>query len=266
MVKMTDIPPPRDDELDAYSFNYDPDKVLQPQRKWGWILACALLLVALSVAATLGVTRLVHAPSSPAIEPTVSADVVIAGTIDEMALLLIATNGSSSEIKVASTTANTVIVQDLTRGRFRALAAALSPQKDRVVYLQEEEGHRAAIVIDLDSGSVTVVEKDKLRDAAGGANLEPCSWSPVVWSPNGTRFCFFGCDRTTSVLVVVEAETELTPVVIKKTESAQKPPRQVFWLDNDSLLYTHFDVSTKQTWVRRIEARSASDPLSVYGR
>ena len=264
---MADISPTTgDDELDAYSFNYDPDKVLQPQRKWGWILACALLLIALSVAATLGITRLIRAPSSPAIEPTIKADVVIAGTVDETALLLIATDGSSSEIKFASTTTNTVIVQDLTRGRFRALAAGLSPEKDRVVYLHEEEGHRAAIIVDLNSGSITAVENDKLWTAAGGTKLEPCSWSPVSWSPDGARFCFFGCDRTTSVLVVVEAETELTPAVIKNTESTQKPPRQVFWLDNDSLLYTHFDPSTKQTWVRRIEARSASDPLPVYGR
>ena len=228
------------------------------------MLLGGLFLVALGVAATLGVVHLASEPSSSMLEPTRRADLIIAGTVEEKALLLIDTTGSSSQIKVATTTTNTVIVQDLTRGRFRAIAAALAPQEDRLAYLREEEGHRSAIVAYLGSGSVTYLEQDKLWTAAEGAKVEPCSWSPVVWSPDGTRFCFFGCDKTRSVLIVVEAETELTPIVVKNTEAIQSSPRQVYWLDDQSLLYTELDATTGQTRVNRIGACSYCVPLSVY--
>jgi hypothetical protein len=258
--------PSRDDELERFSFKYDPEQVLQPKRSWHWILLGGLFFVALGVAATLGVMHLVSGPSTSVLEPTVRADLRIAGTVDEKALLLIDIGGPSSQIKVATTTTNTVVIQDLTRGRFRAITAALAPQKDRLAYLREEEGHRSAIVIDLDSGSDTKVGEDKLWAAADGATIEPCSWSPIVWSPDSTRFCFFGCDKTRSVLVIVEAETELTPVVVKNTETAQNPPRQVFWLDNQNILYTEFDFTTEQPKVSRIGACSHCAPLSVYER
>lgn len=48
--------------------------------------------------------------------------------------------------------------------------------------------------------------------------------------------------------------------------SAQSHPRQVFWLDDENLLYTDYDVDTGQTWVRRIQACIDCKPLNVYGR
>jgi hypothetical protein len=257
--------PSRDSELDKFSFEYDPEKA--PQPKWKsilWTLAGVLLLVILSVAGTLGITKRLSAPRNASIEPAVNAEVFIAGTVGETALLLSGDTGAFSEIEVLSTTTDTFAVRDLTYGKFRALAAALAPQQDRLVYVREEDGSRAVIVVNLDSGSSTVVGTGDPQSGTVGAKTEPCSWSPVTWSPDGSRFCFFGCDKTGSVLMVVEAETELTPFSIKNTKAAQTPPRQVFWLNNENLLYTQFSASTGETQVNRISANAGALPLLVY--
>jgi hypothetical protein len=255
------------DEIEESAFKYDPERVLQPKWKWVWALVAACLLVMIvSIAGTLGVTRWLHATPAAEIEPLAKLNVLIAGTVDETALLLVDMHGASSQIKVASTTTDTLVVRDFTRGRFQASSAALSPVKDRLAYIREEDGHRTAVMVDLSNSNSAVVKEDDLRVSGAGTRIEPCSWSPVAWSPDGESFSFFGCGRTTSVLVVVQAETELTPVIIQKTETAQASPRQVFWLNDDSLLYTQFDPSTEETWVSRVSAKADAVPLSVYGK
>lgn len=258
--------PPRDEELERFKYKYDPELARLPERNWGWIIMIGLLGIVLGVGVTLGLVRWQANPVGllPAAPSELKADATIAGAIDEVALLLVDTDATTSQIKIAKTTTDTVVVQDVTREKVRALAAALSPHKDQVVYLDEEDGNRAAAVIDIDTGLSRTLSRDKLAWAAQGNRVEPCSWSPVAWSPNGEHFAFFGCSSTASILVVVAAGTELTPVVLKNTEAGQEPSRQVFWLDDEHLIYTHLDTATKQMRISRTGIQAKAVPVSIY--
>ncbi|MBE7553149.1 MAG: hypothetical protein HS126_18915 [Anaerolineales bacterium] len=262
---MTD--PSQNEELNKYAFQYDPQQVLRPKRQTGWIIIGVLLCILLGVAGTLGVIRWLNLPVSNALpESTPVADLIIAGAVNETALVIIDTHNESSQLKIANTTTNTVVIQDLTRGKLKALAASLSVQKDRVAFIKEEDGHRDVIVINTGTGLTTPLERAKLIVPTLGTQIEPCSWSPIAWSPDGARFSFFGCDKTTSMLIVVEAQTELTPVVLTNTQATQTPNRQAVWLNNENLLYTHLDPTTEQTWISRIGILTDSVPFPVYGR
>ena len=257
--------PAHDEVLKGYSKELEPDQVLPSKWKWIWSwIGLALLFMVLGAGILAGTTRMLSEHWPPVSAPTSAANVSISESVDEMALLLISTSESSSEIKVTNFATNSNWVKTMAQGNFRSLAAALSPHKDRLVYIREEEGHRNAIVIDLASSNSVSVDKDRLRIAASGASIEPCSWSSVAWSPNGKRFCFFGCGKDASVLVVVEAETELSPIVIKNTRSGQSTARQVSWINSDNLLYTYTDASTQQSQISRTEVGSDRVPISVY--
>jgi hypothetical protein len=256
-----------DKELEELSFEYDPDTA--PQPPWRWVVstaAASVLLVVLGLAWGTGISKCSHRPSDPVAEPTSSPSIRIADAAGEMALLLLEEAGTVEEMKVISTTASTAVIQDLPQGKFRPLAAALSPEQDSVAYLREDNGHRVAGVVDLQRGSDALLDQDKLEAAAGGTTLQPCSWSSVAWSPDGLSFSFFGCTRDRSLLVVVVAETELSPIVIKKTEAAEETPRQAFWLNDTSLLYTYSDATTGEIGVNRVQACPDCVPHSMYKR
>jgi hypothetical protein len=257
--------PTDEEELQRRAAQYNPELERRTGRGWALGLLLVIVIVA-TVAATLGVVRWRSVQSAALPVPRLAAaDVSVAHTVGESALLLVGAGGAYNQIKLASTTTDAVMVQDLTRGRSQVFSAALAPQKDRLAYVREEGGHTTAGVIELATGNSIALEAQKLSAAAEGATLLPCSEGPVSWSPNSKRFCFLACDRNTSVLVVVEAEAELTPIVIKATRSPQEPLRQVFWLNDESLLYTHADAATKHTLVSRVDACSDCAPLSVYG-
>lgn len=256
----------RDKALEGLSFEYDPKKIEKKRGTWKWRIIGAVISFILGVASTIGVIKSCGATLSvnDHITQIDNKDLVIAEVLDKDILVIDKSDPLSTEIRVASITTNTINLTPPTHLSSQLLVTALAPQKDRFVYLQEEVGHRAAIVIDLTDNSRKIIDRNKLRTATGDIPIEPCSWSPVAWSLDSMRFSFFGCTRNTSVLVVIEAETELTPVVLTKTEAPQTPPRQIFWLNDKNLLYTSFDPSTKRTKVSQIDIDPNSNPLPVY--
>lgn len=234
--------------------------------EWGWVVAGSLIAL-VTAALTLGLVQLWFNSRplllSAQLKPETSLP--LAGAAGETTLLLLKPDDSSSQLKLAKTTTDTVTIQNVIRERGQILTAALSPQEKHVVYIKEEGGYKALTVIDLVTGQSTPLERGKLGQTSQGIQIEPCPWSPLAWSPDGGHVAIFGCSRTASAVVVVPAETQSTAAtVLKKTEAAPNPPRQLFWLDNASLIYTHLDTSTDQVQISRISIQADATPLAVY--
>jgi len=255
-----------DRELQDFGHQFDPEQYERPKSQWPWLVGGAILLIVATVAVTLGRLRpLSPSPGSqtPQRQMT-SVSLSVAGVIGEKVVILAGGDGQYSSIQVADTSPQAIQVLNLTRGRFATNAAMLSPQKDRLAYIRDEAGRRTAEVITITNSISVGLSEKELSDANGGVPLAPCAWSPIVWSPNGKRFAFFGCGNNLSALVCVDGTDKLTPIVLKQTDAAAVA-RQVFWLDDDSLLYTSYDPTTGQAKVHRVAAVAGAAPLLVYG-
>jgi len=257
----------RELELDKLSAQYDPEKALR--NSWRWVATALVSLVAvmgLSYAFARGVDRWSPMPHDRD-GAELSESVLLVETVGDTALLVVGDGSAFREIKVATTTTDTCVIQDVTRGRSMILSGSLSPTRDRVALVREDEGQRVVVLVDLATGSRESVRSEGLRDQSGRQTVtEPCSWSPIAWVPSGERFGFFGCDRDTSVILVVELGTEVSPFRLKKTEAPAERTRQLSWLDEVSLMYTSSCPETGESEVNRITACPDCVPFLVYKR
>lgn len=259
-----------DQELKEYSFKYDPKIAMLYQdrwRWWRWLIFTGVLIAVVAAAFTVGIMRWgtnAYLLLWTTVQPDQRADFRITEIIDETALLLLKPDGTSTQLRLTKNITGTATTQNIIRARGEILAAALSPEKDRVAYLVEADGYRSMTVMEIDALLSLTLERNRLKHPITGGQLEPCSWSPLAWAPDGNRFALFGCSMATSILVLVTAETELTPVILINTEAAQKPPRQLFWLDNSNLVYTHLDAATSRLWTNRIGDQADAIPSPVY--
>lgn len=198
-------------------------------------------------------------------ETEVFNNIYFADAFANTTLLLVGSEGDYTEIKVATTTTHTVQIQDLTRGKFRVLSAALSPTGGYVAYIREETDRRMVEIIDRSLGRGERVKAVNFWAAAQGQTVEPCFWSPIAWSPDGEHFAFFGCNSTISMLVVVTADGE--PLVVdESTHNSHPGPRQLAWLDERSLIHTQYHPDTDTTTAHRLFLNAETAPLLIYER
>lgn len=249
---------PRDSEVD-FAFlraleGLDPGNVRPTTHSWVLSLLAALVLVAL----TAGITRAIVTQNQRLPKVGIKAsepDLLISSFSGDHFVLLVGEEGVFNQIKLTTATTNTVNVRDLAQGTFSPKSAALDAQRTRVAYIGENNGHRYAVVVDLSTGASNILDNDKLKGGPLGKAVEPCTWSPISWSPIGDSFAFFGCDRSESYLIVVRASTQLSPFVIRDTASKQPIGRQVFWIDEQNLIFSSVDPSTNRGWIGRVEAK-----------
>ena len=255
------------EELEELLRSVSPAETLRRERSQLWIiLLLVLILLAALVIMASGVLRLPRAVPSVAIPRQPTPELLVAGAADGKALLLVGEGSTYRQVKMATVSTDTVKVEDLSRGRAQVLAAALSLKGGLVACIREENGHRLAVTLDIATGRESALPADKLANPVGGPPLEPCSWSPVVWSPDGSRFSCFACDAARSFLVIVNARGELSPIVLQKTQSGQEHVRQVQWLDDQALLYTQLDAQTRQVSAWWVRPEADFEPVLVYGR
>ncbi len=255
----------------------NPDEYRKSKRRWGSPYLVFVLVSVSSVLITLGVLRMPLAgipriaPTSPATagvndSESQSGDILVADIQGQRILLLFGTDDAYTEIKVATTTTNTRNIQELTRGKFEVLSAALSPSGDQVAYIREEGGKRTVEIIDRGVGQGKSIDPVNYWAATYGQTVAPCFWSPIVWSPDSAHFAFFGCTNTLSMLIVVEAAAGQPLPVNEITQSSYPGPRQLSWFDEASLIHTRYNPDSDTTTAYRFFLDPEVDSLIIYER
>lgn len=254
--------------------NFDSEAWQEKRKRQTGIIVGILAIALVSILGTTGVFRWrvkeTASPEIPSATATINtaeffSTLYLADTVTDTALLLVGSEGAYIEIKIADVTTDTVRIQDLTRGKFQASAAALSPSGNQVAYIREEANKRTVEVIDRSGQSQTVKEVNYWV-ATRGKTAEPCFWSPIAWSPDGQHIAFFACNNTLSMLIVVEVAANNPLPVNKTTHSAYPGPRQLIWFDDDSLIHTQYNPDTDTTTAYRLFLDAKIDPVLVYER
>ncbi len=134
---------------------------------------------------------------------------------------------------------------------------ALDPSGQNVAYSSGKDDGQI-VIRSIDGRTTSIIAASQIKDAGIAAKIDKiglCPWSPVAWSPSGSRVAFYGCSPHNSFSTVLVAEVHSphsAPSIIGGLLD-NGDERQLFWLDDHKILTTR-PTRTTPTVIATIEA------------
>jgi hypothetical protein len=255
--------PNRKDGLGRYPPHLNPDNVPVKPPRWE-IWAVVLIVATLSALLTAGATQwFEHRSSSETSQ--LQNDIKLVGASQQLAVIVVSAE-ERREIKLLD--AQSLRVQDVTRGQTTALAAALSPDGENLAYVSDSPDGAMVSAVEVKGGEplpLTASAVLRAGEDTGFSHLVVCRWTDISWSTDSSRFLIFGCEKNKSAIIVVSVGQALAPVVLADTCATQEGPREAIWLNDCEVLFSQRNDATGQASLKTISADDRGSPLLIYG-